>query len=138
MEILRKIIDCKSLENSQGVSFIRVISLQFSDCNFAIKRIHRRFFLRNIPKTSCLKNKESLFFEKIVDQRLTTWLSQVVHNPEFYQKSWAHAKLFCRSSESSNIFTGKHPWWRLFFTEVADLEFIPVMSLKRTLSQSFF
>ena len=59
MEILRKIIDCKSLENYQGnfyggVSFSKVISLQFSDCNFAIKRIHR-FFLGNIPKTSCLK-----------------------------------------------------------------------------------
>ena len=74
METLRKIIDCKSLENSLGNfygggSFSKVISLQFSDCNFAIKRIHHRFFLRNIPKTSCLKNKESLFFEKIVDQR---------------------------------------------------------------------
>ena len=72
MEILRKIIDCKSLENSQGnfyggVSFSRVISLQFSDCNFAIKRIHRRFFLGNVPKTSCLKkNKDSLFFERKV------------------------------------------------------------------------
>ena len=73
MEILRKIIDCKSLENSQGVSFIRVISLQFSDCNFAIKRIHRRFFLGNVPKTSCLKKIKIVFFlreKSIVDQRL--------------------------------------------------------------------
>ena len=78
MEILRKIIDCKSLENSQGnfyggVSFSRAISLQFSDCNFTIKRIHRRFFLGNVPKTSCLKkNKDSLFLREksIVDQRL--------------------------------------------------------------------
>ena len=67
MEILRKIIDCKSLENSQGnfyggVSFSKVISLQFSDCNFAMKRIHQRFFLENKPKTSCLKKKK--FFEK--------------------------------------------------------------------------
>ena len=73
MEILRKIIDCKSLENSQGVSFIRVISLQFSDCNFAIKRIHHRFFLENVPKTSCLKKIKKVFFLRkkfIVDQRL--------------------------------------------------------------------
>ena len=60
MEILRKIIDRKSLEISQGnfyggVSFSKVISLQFSDCNFVIKRIHHRFFLGNIPKTSSLK-----------------------------------------------------------------------------------
>ena len=49
MEILRKIIDCKSLENSQGnfnggFSITKVISLQFSDCNFVTKRIHHRFF----------------------------------------------------------------------------------------------
>ena len=60
MEILRKIIDCKSSENSQGnlyggASFSRVVSLQFSDCNFAVKRIHHRFFLGNVPKTNCLK-----------------------------------------------------------------------------------
>ena len=66
MEILRKIIDCKSLENYQGnfyggVSFSKVISLQFSDCNFAIKRIHHRFFLGNVPKTNCLK-KLKIFF----------------------------------------------------------------------------
>ena len=73
MEILRKIIDCKSLENSQGnfyggVSFSRVVSLQFSDCNFAIKRIHHIFFLGNVLK----KNKESPFLIKtlIVGQRL--------------------------------------------------------------------
>ena len=69
MEISREIIDCKSLENSWGnlngrVSFSKIIRLQFSDCNFAVKRIHYRFFLGNIPKTSYLKNKEGLFFEK--------------------------------------------------------------------------
>ena len=70
--------DCKSLENSQenffdGVSFSKVISLQFSDCNFAIKRINLRLFLEKVLKTSYfLKNKESLFLRKksIVGQRL--------------------------------------------------------------------
>ena len=57
MEILRKITDCKSLENSQGnfyggISFRKVISLQFSGCNFAMKRIYHRFFLANVPKNS--------------------------------------------------------------------------------------
>ena len=60
MEILRKIIDCKSLENFQGnlysgVSFSKVISPQFSDCNFVVKNIHHRFFSGNVPNTSCLK-----------------------------------------------------------------------------------
>ena len=83
MEILRKLIDCKSLGNSQGncyggVSFSRVTSLQFSGCNFAIKGIHHRFFLGNVPKTKQTKNKnksktkKSPFLRKktIVDQRL--------------------------------------------------------------------
>ena len=74
---IKKIIDCKSLRNSQGnfyggVSFSKVISLQFSDCNFAIKKIHHWFFLGNVPKTSSLKKIKSIFLRKIsiVDQRL--------------------------------------------------------------------
>ena len=67
MEILRKITDCKSLENSQGnfyvgVSFSKVINLQFSDCSFAIKNIHHRFFSGYVPKTSCLKKIKKVFF----------------------------------------------------------------------------
>ena len=69
MEI-RKMIDRKSLENSQGnfyggVSFSKVISLQFSDCNLAIKRIDHRFFSGNVPKISLFLRKKS-----IVEQRL--------------------------------------------------------------------
>ena len=67
MEKLRKITDCKSLKNSQrnvygGASFSKVIGLLFSDCDFAIKRIHHRFFLENIPKTTCLKKVKKVFF----------------------------------------------------------------------------
>ena len=75
MEILRKIIHIKSSENPDGnfydgVSFSTVKSLQFSDCYFAIKRIHHIFFLENVPKTSCLQ--KIVFFEEksIMDQRL--------------------------------------------------------------------
>ena len=61
MKMLRKIIDGKSLENSQenvyeGVSFSKVTNLQCSDCNFAIKIAHQRYFLEYVPKISCLKN----------------------------------------------------------------------------------
>ena len=67
--MLRKIINCKSLEISHenfydGVYFGKVASLQYSDCNFAIKRAHHRFFLECVPKTSCLKKikREKVFF----------------------------------------------------------------------------
>ena len=78
MEIFRKIIDCKSLENSQqnfydGVSSSKVTSLQFSDWNFTMKRIHHRFILENVRKNSCLKKRKKIFFLRkkcIMDQRL--------------------------------------------------------------------
>ena len=59
--MLRKIIDDKSLEISQknvyeGVSFSKVTNLQRSDCNFAIKIAHHRYFLECVLKTSCPKN----------------------------------------------------------------------------------
>ena len=67
MKMLRKIIDSKSLRISQeniyeGVSFSKVTKLQCSDCNFPIK-IHHRYFLEYVPKTSCLKKQ---YFEKKV------------------------------------------------------------------------
>ena len=56
MKMLRKIIDGKSLEISQenvykGVSFSKVTNVQCSDCNFAIKIAHHRYFLEYVPKT---------------------------------------------------------------------------------------
>ena len=64
----RKIIDGKSLEISQenvydGVSFSNVTNLKCSDCNFAIKITHYRYFFENVPNTSCLKKP---YFEKKV------------------------------------------------------------------------
>ena len=52
--------------------------LQCSDCNFAIKRTHHRFFLEYVFKTS-----------------------PVVHNPRFFQKTGAYVRPSCRSAESS-------------------------------------
>ena len=68
MKMLRKIIDGKSLIISQenvyeGVSLSKVTNLQCSDCNFAIKIAHHRYFLEYVPKTSCLKKQ---YFEKKV------------------------------------------------------------------------
>ena len=72
--MLRKITDWKSLKIFQknfytGASFNKVRSLQFSDCNFTIKRTHHRFFLEYAPKTSCLK-KNILRKSSMVDQDL--------------------------------------------------------------------
>ena len=71
MKMLGKITDCESLEISQEkfydeVSFSKVTNIQWSDCNFAIKRPHHRFFLEYVPKTSLKKNKKrkSLLFEE--------------------------------------------------------------------------
>ena len=62
MKMLRKIIDGKSLEISLGnvyeeISFSKDTNLQCSDCNFAIKIAHHRYFLEYAPKTSCLKKQ---------------------------------------------------------------------------------
>ena len=45
----------------EGVSFSKVTNLQCSDCNFAIKIAHHRYFLEYVPETSCLKEK---YFKK--------------------------------------------------------------------------
>ena len=66
--MLQKGIDGKSLRISQenvceGVSFSKVTNLQCSDCNYAIKISHHRYFSEYAPKTSCLKKQ---YFEKKV------------------------------------------------------------------------
>ena len=60
MEMLRKIIDGKNLEISQEnayeeVFFSKVKSVKCSDCNFAAKIAHHRYFSEYVLKTSCLK-----------------------------------------------------------------------------------
>ena len=74
MKMLRKIIDCESLETSQenvydGVSFSKVKSLPRSDYNFTIKRTYPRFILEYVPKTSCPKTN-ILSKKSMVDQHL--------------------------------------------------------------------
>ena len=63
MKMLRKIIDCHSLEISlenvhNAVYFTRVTNLQYtvySVLNCTVKRIHHRSFLEYVAKTSCFK-----------------------------------------------------------------------------------
>ena len=130
MKILREKIDCKSLEIYEvnfydGVSFSKVTSQQCSDRNFTINKTHQRLLLEYVPKLAVLKRikREVIFF----------WgkkCSPVAQSPQIYQKRAAHVRPSCRSAGISNLFTGT--WWRLFFTKVAGLEFIPAISLKRT------
>ena len=44
-----------SRKNFYGVCFSKLTNLQCSECKFAIKRTHRRYFLEYVLKTSCLK-----------------------------------------------------------------------------------
>ena len=72
--MLPKRIDWESLKIYQknfynGVYFIKITSLQLSDCNFTIKRSHHRFFLEYVLKTSCLKTT-ILGKKSVVDQYL--------------------------------------------------------------------
>ena len=53
-----------------------------------------------------------------------------MRNPQYLWKNGAYVTPSCRSAESSNIFKSKCLWWRLFFIKDANLEFIPVISLK--------
>ena len=53
--MLRKIIDCESLENFpkkvfDGVCFNKIASLSCTNCSSTITRIHRRFFSEYVPK----------------------------------------------------------------------------------------
>ena len=73
MKMLRNIIDCESLEVTQGnvydgVSCSNLKSLPCSDCNFTIKRTHQRFFWEYVPEPGCLK-RNILRKKSVVDQR---------------------------------------------------------------------
>ena len=92
MKMLRKIMDGKSLEISQenvyeGVSFSKVTNLQCSDCNFAIKLAHHRYFLEYVPKTNCLKEK-SLWWTNFLIK-----LQPCSTQPSVYEKNGIYVNL---------------------------------------------
>ena len=114
--------------------FSNVTNLQYSDCNFAIERTQHRFILEYVPKTSCLKKnkkRKRLWWTSVLIKLLSCSTKFAV-----LAKKQSSCKTFCRSVESSNIFTGK-PGWSLFFTKVASLKSILRISVKRTPSQRF-
>ena len=128
--MLRKVIDCESLEISQenasdGVYFSKVT---YS----AMKRLLHRFSSENITKTSCLLRENSM-----MDQRFIKFRSCSIHLA-ILSKNRAHVRLFCRSAESFDTFEGKPPWWRLLFSKVASLEFMQVILFKKDSTAEVF
>ena len=73
MKMLRKIIDCGSLEVSQenvrdGIYISKLTIMQCTDCSSNTKRLHYRFFLEFLLKTSGLR-KNTLRKKYMVNQR---------------------------------------------------------------------
>ena len=106
--------------------------LQFSDCNFAIKRTHKDYFWNMYWKLVVL---EKIFWgENLLGTSIIIKLQPCsTQSSIFFSKKQSLCKTSCRSAESSNIFTVKPPWWRPFFTK--NLEFVSTISFKRTPTQ---
>lgn len=99
MKMFRKIIYCKSLKNSEknlydADFFCNVASQQCSDCSFAIKGTHNRFFLKYVSKTSCLKKdkkRKCLFWEKSLWWKSISVLSKKQNSCKtFLYKRWKY------------------------------------------------
>ena len=119
MTILRKIIDCQSFKNSQenvqdGVYFSKVASLQCTDCTL---------FSEIVPKTSFLKRT---FFKKFMVQHRFNRVWPCSAHPALLPKPQLTLDL---TEEALKI----HPWWKLFFSKNASLEFIPCDFIKSEL-----
>ena len=89
-EDVTKIIGCEHFKNSQenvsnGVYFSTVTSLPRTDCKSTINRLHKKFFMENVPKTNCLKRT----FVKAC-KNLLIKCSPAGHSPQFYQKQSSH------------------------------------------------
>ena len=94
MRILRKIIGCKHLGNSQenvydGVHFIKIASPQCRDSKSTINRLDHRFFSEYVPKISSLK-KNILRKVYMVYQRLNN--VAVVQCAVNFTKNRVHVK----------------------------------------------
>ena len=81
----------------------KVTILHCTECNSTKKRLRYRFFLE------CLER-----FNKDVTLQYTA--AKKLKNATDFRP-------FCRSTENSDVFTGKRPWWSLFFSNVVGLEF---------------
>ena len=129
--MLRKVIDCKGFKNSQeniedGVYFSKVASLQCNDCTFTINRLHHRFFLENVWKTSCLKGT---FLKRFMMQHRFNKVQRCSAQPPILVKPEFTLDL---TDETLKIYvsTGKHPLWKLLFSKNTGLQSIPAILLK--------
>ena len=102
--------------------FSKVVCLQCPDCNSSIKRLHHRFFLHYVSKSSCLK--KNILRKKLMMENVLIKLRPCSTKPAILSKNRAHVRSFCRSAENSNVFTKTPPRRRLLFSKVAGLEFI--------------
>ena len=124
-----------SQENAyDGVNFSKVRYLQCTDYNSATKRLLHGLFWNILRKPVVLKR---IFWEKI------QWWTSVLQSFDLLKhsmqtKNRVHARLFWRIAESFNIFTEKPPWWKLLFSKVAGLEFIPIIWFKKDSTAEVF
>ena len=91
-------------------------------------------------KLAFKKNKKSIFLRQrsIVDQHLNKAAALQYTTLNFIKKAELMQDLPAEAQKVLIYSQVNHLWWRHFFTEVADLDFIPAILLKRTPSQSFF
>ena len=80
--------------------------------------------MEKVPKTSCLKRK---FFK-------TLRCCRAGHN---FTKTRAQVRLDWRSAENSDVFAGKHLWWKLLISKNACLETIPAFYCNRVHSRDY-
>ena len=110
--MLRKIIECESLDISQenfydGVSFSKAASLHCSGCNFTIQKTHYRLFVKYVLKTSCLKKnnkfqKQSprVFFKKGVLRNFAKFTGKYLSQSLFLIKLQYSCE-FCKISKNT-------------------------------------
>ena len=59
-------------------------------------------------------------------------------NSQFFSKTELILDFSVKVLHNPNIFTGKRLWWRFLFDEVAGLEFIPTVWLKKNSTTEVF
>ena len=113
MTILRKIIDCQSFKNSEENVWDGVISVKLQACSVQIAHYFRKLF------------QKLVYLKEHFSKRL--WCSIVliecvppVPKPEL-------------TLELTEEVMKIHPWWKLFFSRNASLEFIPCDFIKNEL-----
>ena len=138
--MLRQIVDCESLENSQVLMFI-LVKLQacsVEDCNSTINRLYHISFMEYHQKTSCLKKKNEnsdIFSEippwwKVLFSKVA-WLKSILAallKTASIREVFLHG--FCKTAFFGK-FTARY-LWRSFFSkvEVSNLQVPTLIKMK--------